>query len=116
MPVSSEATARLAEVEDGERRTQLIVDAVEDHAQRLRELKESFMRMGLKQEIEPNLGTVVVNGNGDLLSIKFDDAALRASDLGSLGARIVAAIKTAEARTAAFRDRKYREVLDSRHL
>ncbi|MEV5751863.1 YbaB/EbfC family nucleoid-associated protein [Actinoallomurus sp. NPDC052308] len=116
VPLSAGAQARLAEVEEAERRTQVTVDAVEQYAQQLRSLKDSFGRLGIKQSINPNLGYVVMNGNGDLMKIQLDPATLKAADPTLVGQRILDAIRAAQSRISRVREQKFAEVAESNHL
>ncbi|GAA0316745.1 YbaB/EbfC family nucleoid-associated protein [Actinoallomurus spadix] len=115
-PISAEAQARLAGIEEVERRTQVTVDAVEQYAQQLRALQRSFSRLGIKQEIDSNLGFVFVNGNGDLVKIDLSPEGLRSVDASLVGHCVLAAIKAGQSRVKRFRDQKFKELADSSHL
>ena len=108
--------ARLDDIATAERRLQLTAEAIEEYAQRVQEFSSSLPRRGVKQPIDADLGTVVVDGTGRLRDIQLDVRRIRDVSANTLGERIVRAIRVGEAKAKNFRDRGLKELSDASRI
>lgn len=91
-----DAEARLAQAREMSRRLAELEDALADYAAGA-EKDASSPEERITCEIEPGLGVVEVDGNGELIDIRLDARLVGASNPAVLGERVLAALHRAEA-------------------
>lgn len=93
----------------GYERIYALVKEIEANAQQVEEAALRTRRETLRRPIPGDLGTVVVNGDGQLLAVDFDARAMRVISARRLAALVVQAVFDAEAAAAERYDQQVRE-------
>ncbi|CAL99443.1 hypothetical protein A8924_0475 [Saccharopolyspora erythraea NRRL 2338] len=91
------------------RRLVMLVDEMEESIVRARQAAETAAEHSYSMEIADDLGTVVVDSSGRLVSIELDQENLRYTNAEALGPRLLEAVLAAE-RGA---ERASRQILES---
>lgn len=107
----SRMEAAIADARDTTRRINVLVNSVNRAARDVEITVAGFSKWGLRQEIENGLGSVVVDGNGDLIRIHLDNERVPLSDISQLGERIVSAVNAAEDRVRKVRVQRVKQSL-----
>ncbi|QUG99468.1 hypothetical protein HUO13_00425 [Saccharopolyspora erythraea] len=94
---------------DRMRRLVMLVDEMEESIVRARQAAETAAEHSYSMEIDDDLGTVVVDSSGRLVSIELDQENLRYTNAGALGPRLLEAVLAAEQGA----ERASRQILDS---
>lgn len=77
------------------------VESVEAALTKIEAFDESLSKMGTRCEIEASMGSVVVDGNGQLVRVQLNADSFDTGDVSKLGTRVVKAISTARERAQA---------------
>ncbi|WP_425547382.1 YbaB/EbfC family nucleoid-associated protein [Actinomadura vinacea] len=96
-----------------ERQMRVTADAVDEFATRVRHLDSSLAKKGVVQGIEPGLGAVIVDGNGELQDVKFNVDDVRTTDPARLGDRVLCAINEAKDKIQLIREHGLRDISKS---
>jgi DNA-binding protein YbaB len=72
------------------------VESIESALAKMEDFNGSLSRKGISCEIEAGMGTVIVDGHGQLVRVRLDADTFGTGDTPQLGARIVTAIRTAQ--------------------
>jgi DNA-binding protein YbaB len=77
------------------------VESIEAALTKIEEFDESLPKKGTRCELEAGMGSVVVDGNGQLVRVQLNADSFDTGDVSKLGARVVKAISTAQERARA---------------
>src|SRR4051794_15841351 len=86
----------IAEAYDQTRRINMQIDVLHELAASVEENLNGLSKWGVRQDIPEELGSITLNGRGDLVKIELRESVISPLKIAKLGRNLVAAIDEAE--------------------